>query len=150
MGQNCLHICLINYRRLRERVNLRDHLEILLLLVRNGADINAIDNSKQSVSMFAYSDLDGYYWHRSGCWGDLWDRVLAESGHNLSERRRDFPRRPQYSEIYSRDDFEEIWQGWESSCPYYDDPPEWPSKEIIASHEDEQENTGPSRVQELD
>ena len=60
--------------------------------------------------------------------GDLWDAVLVETGYNIMELRRKYsiPRKPWYTDGYSRQDFERLWHGMESRCPDWDDPPIWP------------------------
>ena len=114
-------------------------MDILLLLVRNGADVDATDNDNVSISMLAYSNQNEASGNHRG---DILDRALVECGYNLLERRKDFPRRPIYSRWYTREEFEEIWEGWESHCPYYDEPPEWDPKEIEANYADEVEHCG--------
>ena len=103
--------------------DLVEEVQLLVFLIRNGADIDAVDDQGICLRECAYApghDND------VSVWGDLWDRVLVECGYDLLARRKAFSRRPAYTKKYPRKDFEEIWAGWECYCPYYDDPPEWP------------------------
>jgi hypothetical protein len=127
-GRTCLHKC-IKYARLAK---CSDEQESLVLLVKKGADVNACDNCGTSISETAYT----YSYHDeedglAGYLGDLWDAVLSECGHDITEMRQGFPRRPHYARRYTREDFERLWRGREESCPYYNDPPEWdPEKDV--------------------
>ncbi|KAK0722619.1 hypothetical protein B0T26DRAFT_749992 [Lasiosphaeria miniovina] len=54
--------------------------------------------------------------------GDLWDAVIAECGHDVLWYRKDSrPRKPKYRHGYTRQMFEEFWEGMEHLCPYYYD-----------------------------
>ena len=110
-----------------------EQIHILLSLIKSGADVDAVDDHGVCVTEHAYTyGQDFTFTNLAGRLGDLWDHVLVRCGYDLFARRTAFPRRPSYSdsdsEKYSRKEFEEIWAGWESYCPYYDDPPEWPPK----------------------
>lgn len=53
--------------------------------------------------------------------GDVWDFVLAVTGHGISEFRQGDRREAHYGTHYTRRDFEALWAGHEQLCPYYDD-----------------------------
>ncbi|KAI0096588.1 hypothetical protein GGR51DRAFT_28628 [Nemania sp. FL0031] len=100
-------------------------LEELVLLVRRGADVNSRDNYGSTVSEIAYAeyfcndlvdggDLGSYR-------GDLWDAALDLCGEKISEFRKNYPRRARYTALYTRKDFEKLWEGRENSCPYWND-----------------------------
>ncbi|KAI5458952.1 hypothetical protein BGZ63DRAFT_426265 [Mariannaea sp. PMI_226] len=121
-GESCLHICFICISYFH------DTSDVITLkwLVERGADPFAVDNGGVSVSDLAYSmgaemgeDWGSYY-------GDLWDVVLHSCGYTISEfRSRQYRREANYSRWYSRNDFESLWSGRETECPYWDDNP-WP------------------------
>ncbi|ERF71232.1 hypothetical protein EPUS_08150 [Endocarpon pusillum Z07020] len=122
-GKTCLHICI----RLAECENVLEEQECLVLLVQNGADVNACDNNGHSISETAYTVSNHYYYDLDlgGYRGDLWDSVLLQCGYDINEKRKGFPRRSEYVESYTRQDFESLWRGREELCPYYHDPPGW-------------------------
>jgi ankyrin repeat protein len=134
-GKTCLHACL-HYARLS-----RNEKESLILLVRRGADVHAVDYSGMSISDVAYSAScgdkeDGLGGYR----GDLWDAVLSECGHDISEMRKDYPRIPHYTSKYTRERFEGLWLDREEFCPYYNDPLEWDPEESLDSLQDSKES----------
>ena len=134
-GETCLHVCL---RCVRFFSNEK---ESLILLVQKGADVHAVDYSGMSISDIAYNasyedegyDLGGYR-------GDLWDAVLSECGHDISEMRKGYPRIPHYASRYTRECFEGLWLNREEFCPYYNDPPEWDSEKSLGSPQDSEES----------
>ena len=127
-GENCLHFFFAKVNK-DYLFDINKLMQILLLLARCGADIDAVNTRGVSVTEYAYIHESV----RHGFSGDLWDRLLVERGYDLLPRRKAFPRRPTYTVLYPRSGFEEIWAGWEQHCPYYDDPPEWPSAHLIHS-----------------
>ena len=123
-GATCLHVA-IAYARNPSKLIDREALEFL---VQQGADIRAVDDKGFSVSYYAYrknaqfdkiSTDDEFTF--GGYRGDLWDAALAVFGINPYEFRKQYPRRPRYSEHYTRQDFENLWKGRENQCPYWDD-----------------------------
>lgn len=136
-GETCLHICL----RRAKFCMFSNEKESLILLVRKGADVLAVDYSGMSISDVAYNaiyrdeefDLGAYR-------GDLWDSVLSECGHDISEMRKDYPRIPHYTSKYTRECFERLWLDREEFCPYYNDPPEWDSAGGLDSLQDSEES----------
>jgi hypothetical protein len=128
-GQTCLHTLLG-----RRQSTIPTVRGCLLFLVQNGADVRAVDNYGRSVSSIAYRNDQKY-----GCLtGDLWDSVLSECGYDIRQFRKTHARKPLYTQDYTRTEFEEFWKGREDSCPYYDDPSEWPPlehSEDTASHQ---------------
>ena len=110
-------------------------------MVRKGADVRAVDYSGMSISDVAYN---ASYWDEKcdlgGYRGDLWDAVLSECGHNISEMRKDYPRIPHYTSYYTRECFKGLWFDREEFCPYYNDPPGWNSDGSLGSLQDSEEN----------
>ncbi|KAH8738057.1 hypothetical protein BGZ61DRAFT_583072 [Ilyonectria robusta] len=109
-----------------------DWKEVLIYLIRRGADVHAVSAEGWSVSAMAYGeackkncpirkDFGSYF-------GDLWDVLLDTCGYEIIEFRKSYPRKAQYVEIYSRQDFELLWEGREHRCPYWDDEI-WPDIE---------------------
>ena len=136
-GETCLHVCLHNATFCR----FSNEKESLILLVRKGADVHAVDYSGTSISDVAYNasyqddrpDLGGYR-------GDLWDAVLSECGYNISEMRKGYPRIPHYTSRYTRECFEGLWLDREEFCPYYNDPPECGPEGSLGSLQDSEES----------
>ncbi|KAF7503129.1 hypothetical protein GJ744_004271 [Endocarpon pusillum] len=138
-GKNCLHILMESVFDCESS----DEQEALVLLIRKGADVNAVDNFGDSIAKTAYSH-EGVYDHLNtydlGMYrGDLWDAVLSDCGYDIAEMRKGFPRRPRYSCDYTREGFERLWRGREEFCPYYDDPSEWDPEKDLESLTDSKE-----------
>ncbi|KAJ4328886.1 hypothetical protein N0V84_000674 [Fusarium piperis] len=101
--------------------------DILVFLLNRGADVHSPDIKGRCVTSFAYNKVfctkcrDVYPPYM----GDLWDSVLDECGYEVLEFRKTCPRRAHYTELYTRQVFEQLWQGKEGRCPYWDDKP-WP------------------------
>ncbi|KAJ4112509.1 hypothetical protein NW768_011676 [Fusarium equiseti] len=119
LGFTCLHSLVYKAHRSKDR----DELEALVFLMRHGADVFSVDHHQHSVSMRAYlpNDNDNHYSSKGSYRGDLWDAALSICGYDISEHRAMYPRIPRYNKSYSRRNFERLWQGRESSCPYWDD-----------------------------
>lgn len=119
LGFTCLHSLVYKAHRSKDR----DELEALVFLIRHGADVFSVDHHQHSVSMRAYlpNDNDNQYSSKGSYRGDLWDAALSICGYDVSEHRAIYPRLPRYNKSYRRKDFERLWQGHESSCPYWDD-----------------------------
>ncbi|CAG7562353.1 unnamed protein product [Fusarium equiseti] len=102
LGFTCLHSLVYKAHRSKDR----DELEALMFLIQNGADVFAVDHHQYSVSMRAYlpNDNDNQYSSKGSYRGDLWDAAMSICGYDITGR-----------------DFERLWQGHESSCPYWDD-----------------------------
>ncbi|KAI1738138.1 ankyrin [Xylaria scruposa] len=124
-GQSCLHRCLRHFWAPLESKWIRKHFDVMRLLVTRGADVYALDNRGQSVCEVAYSQKDLQYGRRGSYVGDLWDAVLRSCGYDVAEFRRDNQRRANYTDSYTRQDFEAVWKGREDQCPYWNDEP-WP------------------------
>ncbi|KAM5354570.1 hypothetical protein ACJ41O_001217 [Fusarium nematophilum] len=118
LGFTCLHSLVYTAHRTRDR----DDLETLVFLIQRGADTLALDHHQNTVSMRAYlpNENDNYYTSKGSYRGDLWDAALAICGYDLSKSRASYPRVPRYNKSYTRKDFERLWLGNESSCPYWD------------------------------
>ncbi|KAI1172246.1 hypothetical protein F4777DRAFT_520468 [Nemania sp. FL0916] len=105
-------------------------LKALIYLVQNGADVYSLDNWGTSVSQIAYSEpiCGQLRWEKDlGSYrGDLWDAVLHSCGYDLASFRRNRPRTARYTNFYRREDFEKLWVGQETLCPYWEDN-EWPA-----------------------
>ncbi|RFN48319.1 hypothetical protein FIE12Z_7368 [Fusarium flagelliforme] len=119
LGFTCLHSLVYKAHRSRDI----DELEALVFLIRHGADVFSVDHHQHSVSMRAYlpNDNDNQYSSKGSYRGDLWDAALSICGYDVSEHRAIYPRVSRYNKSYRRKDFERLWQGHESSCPYWDD-----------------------------
>ncbi|KAI0552308.1 ankyrin repeat-containing domain protein [Xylaria curta] len=124
-GQSCLHRCLRHFWAPLQSKWIGKHFDVMQLLVTRGADVYALDNRGQSVCEVAYSQKDLSYGRRGSYVGDLWDAVLCSCGYDVAEFRRDNQRRANYTDSYTRQDFETIWKGRENQCPYWNDGP-WP------------------------
>ncbi|KAF4965825.1 hypothetical protein FSARC_6418 [Fusarium sarcochroum] len=119
LGFTCLHGLVYKAHRSKDR----DDLETLVLLIQQGADVFALDHHQHSVFMRAYlsNDSDNQYSSKGSYRGDLWDAALTICGYDIGQHRDAFPRVPRYNKSYRRKDFERLWLGHESSCPYWND-----------------------------
>ncbi|KAH6886950.1 hypothetical protein B0T10DRAFT_490532 [Thelonectria olida] len=119
LGFTCLHSLVYTAHRMEDR----DDLETLVYLIQHNADISALDHHESTVSMRAYlpNQHDNYYSSLGSYRGDLWDAALAICGYDIGEFRKSYPRVPRYNKRYRREDFERLWLGNESRCPYWDD-----------------------------
>ncbi len=146
-GTTCLHHLLSSFRycpyRLRESCGrphwynessdpdpskwIHRYSAAIILLIKHGADVYAVDSWGHSVSDVAYrrwdrDRRDKIKSEQNRCArGDIWDFSLAVCGYDISEFRRTDPREVCYREEYTRQDFEDLWAGHENLCPYYDD-----------------------------
>jgi Ankyrin repeat len=140
-GDTCLHICIESARY----CEYFKELESLILLVKNGADVNACNYDGASVSEYAYwsseDDDEDNRWLIGGYRGDLWDAVLSECGYDITEMRKGFPRRPRYTKNYTREHFEGLWRGREEFCPYYHDPTVWDPEGVEDQESFEEHNS---------
>jgi len=71
---------------------------------------------------------------KSSLWEDFWDTIFDRAGYDILDCRNGHPRRARYGDGYTRQIFEELWQGREEYCPYWDDKP-WPE---FPTQEDEE------------
>lgn len=125
-GDSCLaHFIMSRKTYFRARV---DH-DTLKFLIDRGADLHSRGYDGSSVSQLAYlqeyqpnSALGGYR-------GDLWDSVLHHCGYNIESFRGNYGRKAWYTEAYTRSHFEELWEGREDCCPYWNDEP-WLPEEL--------------------
>ncbi|RSL41948.1 hypothetical protein CEP54_015656 [Fusarium duplospermum] len=119
LGFTCLHSLVYTAHRTEDR----DELETLVYLIRQGADPSAIDHHDNTVAMRAYlpNENDNQYSSKGSYRGDLWDAAVAICGYDLEQFRASYPRTARYNKNYSRPDFERLWLGHESLCPYWDD-----------------------------
>jgi hypothetical protein len=116
-GRTCLHLWFRNSKRNISRFIEQFDQETLILLIQHGADTSAKTISGVSVSDYAYAvEAESSYP------GDLWDSALAKTGHNVAVFRRGHPRKAKYSEGYTRELSQQLWEGIEHLCPYYNDP----------------------------
>ncbi|SPO06532.1 uncharacterized protein DNG_09222 [Cephalotrichum gorgonifer] len=105
----------------------RRYRDGLIYLIRNGADVLAKNNDGISVSQAAYRPYASGLWKTvkkdniGGFSGDLWDCALASCGFDVPTFRRGFARRSDYTELYTREHFEILWEDREHLCPYYHD-----------------------------
>ncbi|KAK7398438.1 hypothetical protein QQX98_012189 [Neonectria punicea] len=119
LGFTCLHSLVYTTHRTEDR----DELETLVYLIRQGADPSAVDHHDNTVAMRAYlpKENDNQYSSKGSYRGDLWDAAVAICGYDLKQFRASYSRVPRYNKSYSRQDFERLWLGHESLCPYWDD-----------------------------
>ncbi|KAH6984952.1 hypothetical protein BKA56DRAFT_655251 [Ilyonectria sp. MPI-CAGE-AT-0026] len=86
-------------------------------LTKSALDVDAVDSFELSIAQImgdSHPQSDSQV-------GDIWDAVLAESGHDVAKYRSRHPRLARYTEHYTPADFRSIWQGKEERCPYYDE-----------------------------
>ncbi|KAI0531917.1 hypothetical protein GGR58DRAFT_523841 [Xylaria digitata] len=127
-GSNCLHLF---FRKWLWPPSEQSWVSALIRLVKHGADVYAADRSGVTVSQIAYAESTCLVrsYHLGSYRGDLWDAVLHSCGYNLLDfRKLCRPRRAKYTKHYTRQDFEELWDGRQDECPYWDDN-EWPADE---------------------
>ncbi|KAM0421331.1 hypothetical protein ACHAPT_010861 [Fusarium lateritium] len=119
LGFTCLHSLVYATHRTEDR----DDLETLVYLIQRGADTSAVDHHDNTVTMRAYlpNENDNQYSSKGSYRGDLWDAAVAICGYDLKHFRANYPRVARYNKNYSRQDFERLWLGHESLCPYWDD-----------------------------
>jgi hypothetical protein len=157
-GSTCLQVCLMSANNFRSQAQ-----DSLILLIRNGASVYNVDIFDHSMTGLANGDTAGMEVYEYGenfiakrtrlgsYHGDLWDAVLAQCGYSISELREDYPRSPRYTEEYTRQHFEKLWEGKEELCPYFNDPPIWyphGTKSII-EEDDEELDEKVSETQEI-
>lgn len=123
-GRTCLHLAIMNAVGF-----VSTDKEVVLLLIRAGAEISATSFRGTTTSQMAYRKGTAWKAEMRGSYGgDLWDAVLSERGYDVLEFRKGFPRKPIYTDDYTRRGFEDLWRGREHCCPYYDDPAVWYSE----------------------
>ncbi|KAJ4326733.1 hypothetical protein N0V84_002853 [Fusarium piperis] len=118
LGFMCLHSLVYAAHRTEDR----DDLETLVYLIKQGADAFSVDHHGNTVAMRAYlpNENDNQYSSIGSYRGDLWDAAVTICGYDLEQFRKSYPRIPRYNKSYSRKDFEGLWLGHESLCPYWD------------------------------
>ncbi|KAI8691588.1 hypothetical protein NCS56_00151700 [Fusarium sp. Ph1] len=135
-GRTCLHICIGKAVWSRAQNLYLHEFEAIGYLIQKGADPRAVDKHGRSVSDIAYTTRGGME-ARTSYPGDLWDAVLHSCGYDISQFRSGYRRRATYTTSdhaditglrYDRHDFEELWKGRETECPYWDDQL-WPPLE---------------------
>lgn len=129
-GKTCLALCvgsLASWRpwflvpNITSAQRLAEPRDVLLMLIRRGADVLAVDYTGLSVSEIAYLTVGD---EGLSVAGDLWDVVLADCQLDVASFRAacGIRRRPRYGKWYTRELFEDLWRGREHLCPYfYDD-----------------------------
>ncbi|KAK3323336.1 hypothetical protein B0T19DRAFT_201627 [Cercophora scortea] len=120
-GQSCLHIVSRNRQMLRYRFD--DVLDAMTLLIRSGANVYWKDHEGRSVSELAYQGQTDQYgrYNLGSSYGDIWDKVLATCGYQVSDFRQGYPRTARYAKHYHRSKFVRMWQGQHHLCPYWDE-----------------------------
>lgn len=119
-GQTCLHILFRKSHEWHQRMP--EYMELLSLLIENGADLHAEDYDGYQPWHYAYgATCEACYLYCPSAKGDLWDAVLTYLGYDILEKRKGYPRKARYATGYTRKDFEKLWRGQESKCPYWDD-----------------------------
>jgi hypothetical protein len=136
-GANCLHqsfSAIASFAKFE--IPCLDWVEVLVFLIKKGADVFHRDRHGNSVSDLAYSMEFCHFGSACSSAGDIWDAALSRCGHDLRIFRATHPRKVRYGKhhnnnsIYSRTDFEYLWKGREKSCPYWDDKV-WPEPENV-------------------
>ncbi|KAI2468980.1 ankyrin [Annulohypoxylon bovei var. microspora] len=132
--RTCLHLCFVN---LHYFVIGQTTFEVIKLLIGRGADPRAVDKNGNTVSDYAFHPgihIPNVDYELYGSYsGDLWDSALQSCGLDIAKfRTEDYPRKAQYTELYSRKDFERLWQGREHLCPYWEDSP-WPQPRVYSA-----------------
>ncbi|KAJ2979072.1 hypothetical protein NUW58_g7299 [Xylaria curta] len=131
-GSTCLHLF---FRSRLKPPSKENWLDALIYTIRKGADVYAADGTGITVSQMAYAQSNcrdinypGYddKYSFGSYRGDLWDAALNASGYDILEFRKPHPRRARYTQKYTRQDFESLWQDRKHLCPYWDDA-EWPA-----------------------
>jgi len=129
-GNSCLHEALKKIHQLGAHqwrtVNDTLNQDILLLLVKHGADVLAKTLTGESVSDAAHFERNSIYCAPDTSFvRDLWDSVLAISGYDLTDfhkiHMKGYSRVGRYCVCYTRSEFENLWKGNEHLCPYYHD-----------------------------
>ncbi|KAH6961929.1 hypothetical protein BKA56DRAFT_177476 [Ilyonectria sp. MPI-CAGE-AT-0026] len=122
-GRTCLHIWAKsnNGRYLRPSKGWEPMRDAIIYLIQCSKDLLWTDYRGSTLSYAAYETDVANMEFESGAVGDIWDRVLAELGEDVSEFRQSFPRQARYTDDYSPRDFMRLWQGKEHLCPYYND-----------------------------
>ena len=144
-GNTCLHLFFLMCTDVPRAL---DWATSLVYLVSQGADVQAVNSSGQTISDIAYqrhcntypSNLDVSFMR-----GDLWDLVLVASGHDLADFRSFFPRTASYGKNYTREHFERLWKGREEQCPYWDDL-DWPPRDHNGSDSDSDSDIDSDKV----
>jgi len=98
----------------------------LIYLVRQVADLHALDHFGRFVSYLAYSETCLDDKHLLGTYpGDLFDAVIDYCGYNIFESRKEHSWQRESGSSYTRRDFELLWEDREHLCPNRSGA-EWP------------------------
>lgn len=121
-GNTCLHNCFecIDKHDLDPLDEMRQKRDAIVYLIQQGADVFAENSKGQSVSDIAYNPNYSKLGSPTSWIGDIWDCALAKCGYDVSDFRRERKRKGVYDAWYTRDDFEDLWVGFDHLCPYYD------------------------------
>ncbi|KAI0017674.1 hypothetical protein F4780DRAFT_574805 [Xylariomycetidae sp. FL0641] len=126
-GRNCLHLAIQsstpNFYDWQEMVGdrLANRADAIAYLLELGADVQAPERLGETPSYQAYTRCAFAARSYGSFHGDLWDAALARAGLDIWKYRRSCPRRARYTDAYTRKHFEDIWEGFEQKCPYWDD-----------------------------
>ncbi|KAI8631521.1 hypothetical protein F5Y19DRAFT_398308 [Xylariaceae sp. FL1651] len=117
----CLHVF---FRSQIHRPSELGWQKALIYLVNCGANVSSVDRWDKTVSEIAFAklvcpELNNY--DLGSYRGDLWDSVLHACNYNIADFRGNCPRVARYTDHYTREDFEKLWEGRESFCPYFCD-----------------------------
>lgn len=106
-------------------------------LIKHGADVHFEDWYGLQPSDYAYgATCQACYDFGNSAKGDVWDAALTNSGYDIPESRKYYPRKARYIAGYTRGDFEKLWHGQEDNCPYWDDqlwPPPFEQSDTASS-----------------
>ncbi len=95
----------------------------IILLIDHGADVRTENRFGRGPGDVAYERYTGRVHDEddvneiSCARADIWDFSLAMCGFDISGYRRG----ARYGALYTREDFKDLWAGYEELCPYYYD-----------------------------
>ncbi|KAH7316882.1 hypothetical protein B0I35DRAFT_434180 [Stachybotrys elegans] len=151
-GERCLFTAISSFGMLRGPESDGSHhvireQQVLVTLLHNGA--NPRDEFQGlSMSEYAYHPHLCNRRYEDGAFGsylgDLWDSALSICDYEISEFRRNFPRRAHYTAKYAREDFELLWKGREKLCPYWYNTPYPSNSEMESDNEPQSEDESDS------
>ncbi|KAK9772528.1 putative Kinetochore-associated protein MTW1 [Seiridium cardinale] len=117
--RTCLHLCLESITCLWKY---QGQQEVLIFLIKSGADVLAKDRFGVTVSHSAVWNVstDYYAWREPiGSYTcDLWDSALSACGYDMTTVRGNRPFGVRYTEHYTKQHFRDLWRGQEHLCPY--------------------------------
>ncbi|KAJ4118759.1 hypothetical protein NW768_010820 [Fusarium equiseti] len=110
--------------------------DLLVYMLQRGRTDQGLPE-RSYLSSHAYRMCKPCSMSKSSLWGDFWDTIFDRAGYDILSCRNGHPRQARYGDGYTRQTFEELWQGREEHCPYWDDKlwPEFPTPEAQEAYE---------------